>query len=146
MFPIESKTEKNSVLNNNNECNASDIGRSLQFDYENKRFIFKDGVAEEIKGEKAVKQWLELMCRTLPNKYPIYADSGFGINTDEIIGYKALPKGFIYSELQREIKENVVLARCIKNIINFSAENVDGLLKIKFTAVLNNDEEVDIDV
>lgn len=146
MFPIENKTIQDAVKAAIKPVLVADIGRSIKFDYKKRQFIFTNGVAEEVYQTEAVKQWLELMCRTLPNKYAVYGDSGFGIETDEIIGYKTLPKGFLYSEIQRQIKENSKMPRCIKSIINFSAENVDGELNIYFTAVLYTGEEVNINV
>lgn len=108
--------------------------------------MFTNGKAEEVTQEEAVKQWLELMCRTLPERHPVYFETGFGIETDKIIGYKALPKGFIYSEIQRQIRENVVLSRCISNIINFSAAAENDRLNIYFTAILYTGEGVTVDV
>lgn len=144
MFPIENKTIEEAAAAVIKPRPVEDIGRSIKFDYDKREFVFLNGVAEEVKQVEAVKQWLELMCRTLPDKYAVYGGSGFGIETDEIIGYKTLPKGFLYSEIQRQIKENAKIPRCIKSIINFSAENVDGELNIYFTAVLYTGEEVNI--
>lgn len=146
MFPIENKTIQDAVKAAIKPVSVADIGRSIKFDYKKRQFIFINGVAEEVTKVEAVKQWLELMCRTLPNKYAVYGNSGFGIETDEIIGYKTLPKGFLYSEIQRQIKENSKMPRCIESIVNFSAENVDGELNIYFTAVLYTGEEVNINV
>jgi len=144
MFPITNKeieaAEKAAVK----KKEVKDIGRSMKFDFEKRQFVFTNGQAEEITQTEAVKQWLETMCRTLPNKYPVYFDSGFGIETDKLIGYKALPKGFIYSEINRQIKENAEIVGCINSITNFSAENTNGVLTISFTAVLNNGEGVDV--
>lgn len=144
MFPIQNKTIEEAAEAVIKPRPVEEIGRSMKFDYDKREFVFLNGVAEEVTQVEAVKQWLELMCRTLPDKYAVYGNSGFGIETDEIIGYKTLPKGFLYSEIQRQIKENSKIPRCIKSIINFSAENVDGELNIYFTAVLYTGEEVNI--
>ena len=144
MFPIENKTIEEAAAAVIRPRPVEEIGRSIKFDYDKREFIFLNGVAEEVTQVEAVKQWLELMCRTLPDKYAVYGNSGFGIETDEIIGYKTLPKGFLYSEIQRQIKENAKIPRCIKSISNFSAENVGGELNIYFTAVLYTGEEVNI--
>lgn len=144
MFPIQNKTIEEAAEAVIKPRPVEEIGRSMKFDYDKREFVFLNGVAEEVTQVEAVKQWLELMCRTLPDKYAVYGSSGFGIETDEIIGYKTLPKGFLYSEIQRQIKENSKIPRCIKSIINFSAENVDGELNIYFTAVLYMGEEVNI--
>ena len=144
MFPIENKTIEEAAAAVIRPRPVEEIGRSIKFDYDKREFVFLNGVAEEVTQVEAIKQWLELMSRTLPDKYAVYGNSGFGIETDEIIGYKTLPKGFLYSEIQRQIKENAKTLRCIKSIINFSAENVDGELNIYFTAVLYTGEEVNI--
>ena len=144
MFPIENKTIEEAAAAVIRLRPVEEIGRSIKFASDKREFVFLNGVAEEVTQAEAVKQWLELMCRTLPDKYTVYGNSGFGIETDKIIGYKTLPKGFLYSEIQRQIKENAKILRCIKSIINFSAENVDGELNIYFTAVLYTGEEVNI--
>ena len=146
MFPIDERTIEQAQQAASKMVPVQEVGRSIKFDYEKRAFVFTNGKAEEVTQEEAVKQWLELMCRTLPERYPVYFETGFGIETDKIVGYKALPKGFIYSEIQRQIKENVVLSRCISNIINFSAVAENGRLNIYFTAILYTGEEVTVDV
>lgn len=146
MFPIDQNTEKQARQAVETMVPVEEVGRSLQFDFQKKQFVFVNGKAEEVDKEKAVKQWLETMCRTLPNRYLIYGKTGFGIDTDKIIGYKALPKGFLYSEIQREIKENAVLNRSIRNITQFSAKEENGKLRIAFTALLYEGEGVEVNV
>lgn len=146
MFPIDEKTIKQAEQSIAKMIPVNEIGRSIRFDYGKMEFVFSNGKAEEVTKEEAIKQWLELLCRTLPDRYPVYFDSGFGIETDRIIGYKALPKGFIYSEIKRQIEENAVMSRSITSITNFSAEMYDRSLHISFTAVLFNGEGVEVDV
>lgn len=146
MFPIDERTIQQAKEAAITMIPVEKIGRSIQFDYQKKKFLFTNGKANEVTQEDAVKQWLELMCRTLPDRYAVYMDTGFGVETDQIIGYKTLPKGFIYSEMQRQIKENAVLSKCITSIINFSANAEGKKLNIYFTAVLYHGGEVDVDV
>ena len=146
MFPITTNTDAQQQAEAVQPLAVEDIGRSIKFDYEKNKFIFENGQAQEIKQTEAVKQWLELMCRTLPDKFKVYNDTGFGIQSNLIRSYKVLPVGFVYSEIKRQIEENSQLTRCIKSIINFKAENNNGILNIYFTAVLTNGNEVDINV
>lgn len=146
MFPIDEKTIEQAEQTVAKMVPVSEIGRSLKFDYRKGEFLFQNGKAEEVTQEEAIKQWLELMCRTLPERYAVYTDTGFGVETDRIVGYKMLPKGFIYSEIKRQIEENAALSRSITTIINFSAEVKGRELHINFTAVLLGGQEVAINV
>lgn len=144
MFPVDEKTIEQAEQTVAKMVPVSEIGRSLKFDYQKGEFLFQNGKAEEVTQEEAIKQWLELMCRTLPERYAVYTDTGFGVETDRIVGYKMLPKGFIYSEIKRQIEENAALSRSITAIINFSAEVKGRELHINFTAVLLGGQEVTI--
>ena len=137
MFPVTTNTAAQQQAEAAQPLAVGNIGRSIKFDYEKNKFVFENGQAQEIRQIEAVKQWLELMCRTLPD---------FGVQTDLIRSYKVLPVGFIYSEIKRQIEENSGITRCIKSIINFKAENNNGILNIYFTAVLTDGNEVDINV
>ena len=67
--------------------------------------------------------------------------------TDQEIRLRWTGPGPENSEIQRQIRENVVLSRCISNIINFSAAAGNGRLNIYFTAILyNTGEGVTVDV
>lgn len=134
MYPID-ETELNIEVET--EEKTARIERSLRFDYETKNFNIVDGALAECTGVEAVKQWVELLIRTNPGKYAIY-DENFGVSTDELIGYKSIPLGFIYSELKREIQEGLAKNPAIDSIDNYSATRENGALTISFTVYLKD--------
>jgi hypothetical protein len=134
MFPID---ESNFTIDTQTEEEKATVGRSFAFDYTDKKFEITDGAVDEPTSIEAVKQWVELLIRTKPGKYPIYGDS-FGVSTDELIGYKSVPIGFIYSELKREIQEGLALNPSIDSMSNYSASRDNGVLTINFTVNLKD--------
>ena len=144
MFPLD---ETNFTVDTQTEEQATAVGRSFLFDYSTKTFKVTDGAVTECTGVTAVKQWIELLIRTLPSKYAIYSDT-FGVSTDELIGYKSVPIGFIYSELKREIEDGLKLNPSIDSMSNYSASRDNGVLTINFTVNLKDgvSEEVSVSV
>lgn len=142
MFPID-ETDFNIEVETEEE--AATVGRSFVFDYSTKFFGVKDGAITEPNNLEAVKQWVELLIRTLPGKYPIYGDS-FGVSTDELIGYKSMPIGFIYSEIKREIQEGLKLNPSIDSMDNYNASRDNGMLTISFTVYLKDGASTEVNV
>lgn len=144
MFPIN-ETELDLWVETEEE--SAKVGRSFCFDYDTKRFKVMDGGITECTGGEAVKQWIELLIRTIPGKYAIYNEK-FGVATDEIIGYKNMPLGFIYSELKREIQEGIALNPSVDSMADYSARRDNGVLTISFMVHLKDgaSEEVIVHV
>ena len=132
MFPIADDSVQ---LNENNE-NQGELGKSLSFDYETKSFVLIDGSPQtEQTAEEKVKQWLELLCRTVPDKYACHIGTGFGVDTDGIMGTKA-PNGFKTSEIQREISESCRLCPAISGVSNFSFKGSGDKFNVSFTVTM----------
>lgn len=142
MFPID-ETEFNIEIET--EAETARAGRSFSFDHETKNFSVVDGAVTECTGVEAAKQWVELLIRTSPGKYAIYGND-FGISTDELIGYKSLPLGFIYSELKREIQEGLALNPSIDSIDSYSVSRDNGVLTISFTVYLKDGASGEVSV
>lgn len=129
------------------ENNSARVGRSFIFDYSKGQHIMTDGKPKETTELEAIKQWLELLVRTSLEKYAVYDDTGFGTTWDRYIGYRQLPKGFIASELEREIQENCnKYCPAIERITDFSAVRLTDGLEVSFTAELTNKDVLGVKV
>lgn len=124
------------------EEESTEIGTSFSFDDSSGIFPLVDGSPTLISGTEAVKQWLNLLVRTIPDKYAIYGDTGFGVDTTLLIGKKTLPSGAVLSELKRQITEGAALCPAIDSVSDFS---IDGST-ITFTVALSGGEEDEVSV
>lgn len=121
------------------------LGRSFVFDYENKKFLLASGSpAENISDVEKVKQWLVLLVNTVPERYAVYKNQGFGIDTAALIGLKNVPTAFINSEFKRELVESCRKCPLIENISAFSFRRSGSTLKIDFTVSLHTGESEDL--
>ena len=142
MFPVD---ETDFEIEVKTEEELAKVGRSFSFDYSTKNFNITDGAISEPTNIEAVKQWVELLIRTRPGKYPIYGES-FGVSTDELIGYKSMPIGFIYSEIKREIQDGLKLNPSIDSMDNYNASRDNGVLTISFTVYLKDGANTEVSV
>lgn len=124
------------------EEETTEIGASFSFDDAAGKFTLIDGSPKEITGTEAVKEWLKLFVRTIPGKYAVYGDTGFGVDTTLLIGKKSLPSGAILSELKRQITEGAALCPVISSVTDFSLNGST----ISFTVVLASGEEDEVSV
>ena len=78
------------------------------------------------------------MVRTPINKYQVYQNTAFGHIAETFIGRRTLPKGFVASELERELSESCVLCPAIERTGNFEITRTTRGMTIAFTAYLAN--------
>lgn len=124
------------------EEETTETGASFSFDDAAGKFTLIDGSPKVITGIAAVKEWLKLFVRTIPGKYAVYGDTGFGVDTTLLIGKKTLPSGAVLSELKRQITEGAALCPAIESVSDFS---IDGST-ITFTVALINGEGGEVSV
>lgn len=149
MFPIDIAFEKIlAEAESEQAIESSRIGRSFLFDFETGQHSIVDGAVVECDELTAIRQWLELMCKTMLDKYAVYENSGFGTSAEKFVGHRTLPQGFMASELEREIQESVQLNPAIDHAENFSVSRRTRGMEIAFTAYLKNGKllEVSVDV
>ena len=108
------------------------LADTLVFDYERGRFIMVDGSPKKDRTITAIKQWVELMLRTKRGKYRVYEESRFGTHLEDIIGQRQMPKGYLNSEMKREITEACSLCPYITRVDNFRYEREGGRLWVFF--------------
>lgn len=143
MFPVEEEPTLTTV---EKETERS-IGRDLKFDMNSRRFVAIDGVIRENETlEDKVKQWLYLMLHNIPDKFAAYENTGYGVNTADLIGLRSVPVGFIYSELKREIENSAALNPAIDYLHSFQAERKGDVLSISFTVRLYTGEDTEVNM
>lgn len=120
------------------------LGASLAFDYRARRFRLVDGSPPKIGGTDAAAQWLELFVRTVPKRYAVYGEAGFGVDATKLIGKKAVPNGAILSEIQREIEEGVPLCPAIRTVYGFDVAG--GTIAFRVVLMDGTEREVSIEL
>lgn len=145
MFPIDLDLEELAEKAEQEQTErASKIGRSFLFDYASGQHRIIDGAVVECSELMAVKQWLELMVKTALDKYQVYENTGFGTSAEMFIGRRTLPKGFVASELEREVKESCTLNPAIDRAENFDLSRTVRGMQISFTVYMKNGDTLEV--
>lgn len=138
MFPLDINLETIIENKEREQMVSSRMGRSFLFDFKTGQHQIVDGAVVECDELTAIKQWLELMVQTTLDKYQVYKDTGFGTSAETFIGRRTLPKGFVASELEREIKESCLLCPAIERAAEFQITRTTRGMQIAFTVYLVN--------
>lgn len=120
------------------------VGKSFSFDYDKKQFVIDRGSPKEIKDKEAIRNWIMLLLNVYHESANVYKGEGFGTTIKDLVGNHAYPKGFIESEIERELKEKMRLNPFIEDLSAFSFERKTKGLNIQFTVILKNGEKVEI--
>lgn len=96
-------------------------------------FNFEDGklTGKVIEGKEALKVWIYKALLTTRYINPIYTWD-YGQDLDELIG-KGYEKGFIESEIERRIKECLLINDKIKGCSSFKINLLNDNLQVSFT-------------
>lgn len=113
-----------------------DRGINFLFDFDRNDFIIKDGKFIELTGDAAVVFWIEKCLRTEYEIPPVYRYTGFGTKINSLIG-KVLPEAVARNILESNIKESLLKHERIKEINNFTLNQIDDLVEIEFEVKLN---------
>lgn len=144
MFPLEDYVTEEAVQENVSG-KVDKLGTSMRFDLKQRRFVLVDGKPETgMTDQEKVQQWFELLIHTQPDRFGIYGETGFGVDTEGLIGYKSMPKGFVYSEFRRELEESCAMNPIIDYLYDFHVKSSNGVLTISFTAHLYTGEEKEV--
>ena len=120
--------------------------KEVLFDYEKGDFVldeFKRPVTTVDKKE-IIKQWLLKLFRSYRNRFKIYIGDrkDFGLIWEEYIGQ--LPYiDLAISEIERDIKETVLMHRFILNLKNVKVEFEDDNLNVTFSVITDEYELLD---
>ena len=141
MFPkvdnIELKLPESSVK----------LGKAFKFDFQTGQHVLVDGKLIECDFKENIKQFIQTVLRTKLDIFKVYIEDeqeNFGLSIYNYIGQKVLNKGFIFSELKREITEQLLNHRFIKEVNNFNFDFENAILNISFDCYLKNDEVLKI--
>lgn len=118
--------------------NADSIGRSPTFVFQDdgraSRFQLVDGALVERQGVEAVKQWLELMLRQKPGRVPIYCvDGAVQPGVEQTSTDRRAPEGWIYAEIERNIRDTASFCPAIRTVDNFEFTRVRRGVEVRFT-------------
>lgn len=130
----------NLILQEQTEDIPPTIGKVYKFDFENNRYLLRDGKLVEATRTEAIQQFVKWTLKTIIKTYRIY-DEEYGMDYS-FMGYKNIPIGFINSELKRQIEEQLTAYPLIKSIINYSAIRDGSRLKVSFTLVTTENESI----
>jgi Protein of unknown function (DUF2634) len=109
------------------------MGKVFLFDFDERKFVLKDGKPVEANYEEAIKQWVSMVMITEKNKYGVYKGSDFGLSIAQFIGRKDIPLATISSETKRQIEEQLIQHPEILGISDFSMTRQDGKALISFS-------------
>ncbi|MBU3146904.1 DUF2634 domain-containing protein [Clostridium sp. CF012] len=124
------------------ETAITPIGKSLKFDFIERKFVFENGKNIRIESEEEIKQWITLLLVSYKDKYKVYKDTDFHCNIEDLTGQK--PTDYIIAELEREISEAVITHRFISSIENFKIEYEKRTLTVSFTVILKDNATLSI--
>lgn len=114
---------------------SKELGRVFLFDFENGRYVLKDGKMVEATYEEAIRQWIVMLIVTELDHYKVYKDTGFGLELRNFVSRRDIPLGIINSEIKRQLEEKIIRHPQIVGIENFSTQRDDGKLIVTFTTL-----------
>ena len=96
------------------------LGVSFAFDWKAGHYEMAAGSPVEISGTRAAQTWLQQVLRTKRERYSIYP-TNFGAPAQTLVGQK-YPKGFLLSELRRQLAESAAYCPAIQDVGDLKQE------------------------
>lgn len=124
------------------ETQTVGYGTEYLFDFAKREFVLESRMPKEVNGKAAVACWIEKKIRTQKDEWEIYSQTRYGVNLTDLIFGKSYPLSFVKSEVTREITDALIEHPEIKNILEWEFEMKDDMLKVSFTVVLANEENI----
>ena len=142
LFPMSDEDEDEEII----EEIQSNIGDTLEFDFKSGDFRLSDGAIKTARDIEALKQWIEQLSRTELDKYEIYKETGFGIDSKEML-LSGLPYDFVTSEIERELTEKIEQREDVESVDEFEFEREKRGLRVKLTVItIYGELESEVDV
>ena len=108
------------------------LAKEYAWDFKENDFLLVDGKNVIITGNEAVKIWIWKVMQTKKNRFKAYSDS-YGNELESLINL-GLSTGALRSELERYLKETLLVNAYVIGISNIVL-NMDGsMMSINFTA------------
>ena len=132
MFPDD--VEQFLVTEGNEANNTAPVynGRSFLYDFKKGDFIYKNGTPIEVTGLKALEVWIEKVIRTERFRFNVHKGVNYGVTIEDLIG-SLLPRGYIESEMTRELTESILENPLVDDLTNWNFEVEGSLWTISFT-------------
>lgn len=128
---ILEKRHKSEEENKNNK-----FGKTFLIDFQNKKFLKRDGKLLKTDDERSVRMYIEKVLLTQRNKYLIYAD--YGMEYVENLRGRKYPNEFLKAEYIRELNEVLAKHPRIKEIRDLKIELKRNTLYTYFVVLLDN--------
>lgn len=119
------------------------VPKEYAWDFENNKFILKDGKFLKVEGKEAVKVWIHKMLRTPRYRYLIYSWN-YGHELEKCIG-AGFFSGTVQNEVTRLLEEALFINSCIKKITDVKVNFRNDELNVIFN-VITHFGEVEISV
>lgn len=134
MFPddIQSYIENEELKTDNTASTFT--GRTFLYDFKKGDFIYKNGAPVVVEGIKAIQVWIEKIIRTERFQFQIYEGVDYGVTIEDLIGSN-LPRGFVESEMIRELSESILKNPYIADLKDWSFAVEESVWTISFTVV-----------
>jgi len=113
------------------ETAALPLAKEYAWDFSTNDFILVDGKSVTVTGKDAVKIWIWKALQTAKNRYKAYSSS-FGNDLESLIS-QGLSKAALGSELERYIKESLLISPYITGVSDVSSSIEGSQAQITFT-------------
>ena len=127
-------TDVNNIVDSANTVEP--YGLNFKFDFDKNEFVIKDGKLVELSTVDAIKQWIILCLKTQFEEYKSYYFTGFGVNTQPLLGLKR--NEYKISRVEEEISTALKQNRYIKDVTNFTETYDKNILNVNFDVYLIN--------
>jgi len=132
IFPAETVIISNIIQDTVTASTVLPLAKEYAWDFTNNTFLLISGKNVIVTGKEAVKVWIWKSLQTQKNRYKVYSGS-FG-NEIEILINKGLSSEALKSELERYLKESLLINAYITGIKNIDI-SIDGSKTfVNFTA------------
>lgn len=120
MFPENIVTSESvSVTATDNIISNSDyIRKTLNYDYDKRQVVIKNGSVDLVDGYKNVRNWIIKFIRTPIDVMPIYEGTGFGTSAYKLKGSKAI-SGLQFAQIKKEVQDGFLLNPNILVVADF---------------------------
>ena len=145
MFPdIDMEIEEEEDVEEEETLQSTIIGRTPLFNFSTGKYEIKDGKIIECTQKEAVRQWVGFLVKTFVGKYRVYDNTDFGTYIENYIGEKN--RGFVLSEIKRELEEKAEDNRAIEEITDIEGKAKGDRMTISLTIVMTDQTEVEVEV
>lgn len=144
MFP--KTNEKSSRKREDIISTSSELSDTPFYNWGASELVLTNGSPKLIKDVDAIKQWIILFVTTPKYAYKIYEGTSFGTSIRKLFGRKVLGNGYEESEIERELREGLILCPAISRVVGFSLNKKGRNLSVWVQVELFDGEFVDTSI